>query len=177
LFKLGNNHTDLYSNLLTVVGGDPFWEQYLASVISKDHLPFSIHLAVTVEPFLRFMLEGRKTVESRFSSNRCAPYGRVEKGDVILLKRAGGPIVGICQVTNRWFYQLDPSSWQSIKEKFTKALCAESPNFWEEREGASYATLMRIYHVRRVKPIKFEKRDRRGWVVLSEALAQQQLRV
>lgn len=128
-----------------------------------------------MEPFLQFMLDGSKTVESRFSAIRCAPYGRVEKGDVILLKRTGGPIVGLCQVTNRWFYQLDRASWQIIKDKFTKALCAEYPGFWKERESASFATLMRVHHIRAVAPIRFEKRDRRGWVVLCEASDQRQL--
>jgi hypothetical protein len=160
----------LVADLLEAVSGDLFWEDYLRRIVSNGQAPYSLHLAVMVEPFLQFVLSGRKTVESRFSVNRCAPYGHVEKGDVILLKRTGGPIVGLCQVSNRWFYQLDPGSWNIIREKFTKALCADSADFWRERERASFATLMRVHHVRQISPVKVEKRDRRGWVVLRRAI-------
>src|SRR4029077_16030744 len=47
------------------------------------------------QPFLSLVLNGPKTVESRFSRNRCAPFGEVEGGDIILLKEVSGPIRGI----------------------------------------------------------------------------------
>lgn len=157
-----------FSELLAEVEGDVFWKDYLTRMVNDECLPLSLHLAVMVEPFLQLMLEGKKTIESRFSANRCAPYGRVQPGDVILLKRTGGPIVGLCRVSNRWFYELDPKSRETIKEKFARAMCAESPKFWKEREKASYATLMRVNRVHPINPIRFQKRDRRGWVVLKE---------
>lgn len=166
---------DLIADLLRAVSGDPFWEKYLGRIISDNSAPYSLHLAIMVEPFLQFVLSGRKTIESRFSVHRCAPYGYVEKGDVILLKRTGGPIVGLCQVSHRWLYQLDPESWNFIREKFTEALCANSSDFWKERERALFATLMRVCHVRPIIPIKFEKRDRRGWVVLHRPVIQTNL--
>ena len=43
---------------------------------------------------------------------------------------------------------------------------AQDPEFWEHRRAASYATLMSIDHVLALKPIEWEKRDRRGWVVV-----------
>lgn len=156
----------LINDLLKGVKTDPFWEGYLGQLNTGGPLPFSIHLAVMVEPYLRFILDGSKTVESRFSVHRIAPYERVEIGDVILLKRTGGPIVGICQVSQRWFYKLDPHSWQTIKQNFTQALCAQDPSFWKQRKSASFATLMRVKHVRSISPITISKRDRRGWVIV-----------
>ncbi|WP_392530074.1 hypothetical protein [Nostoc sp. C117] len=114
-------------------------------------------------------------MESRFSTRKFAPYNRVDKGDVVLLKQSSGPIVGLCQVNYVWFYQLDPASWQTIKEDFATAICAQDPDFWKEREAATFATLMRIQHVKPIEPIKFVKRDRRGWVVLHESSSQLQL--
>lgn len=125
-----------------------------------------IHLAVFVEPFLGYVLDGSKSVESRFSVNRCAPYGRVHRGDVLLLKRAGGGVVGIARVVTVWFYHLDEASWSMIRETFSAALRAQDPDFWEKRRNATCATLMRIDRVLAFKPIRWEKRDRRGWVVL-----------
>src|SRR5271169_6453922 len=72
-----------------------------------DLPPCAIHLAVFIEPFLGYVLDGTKTVESRFSINRCAPFGKVSQGDVLLLKRAGGPVVGITRVLAVWSYHLD----------------------------------------------------------------------
>lgn len=157
--------------------GDHFWQNYLAQSIGKHGEPchVTLHLAVLVEPYLQFILDGQKTIESRFSSRRCAPYERVSRGDVVLLKRVSGPIVGICQVADAWFYKLDPQSWRGIREEFARALCAQDPTFWETRQSASYATLMRVARVRPIEPIDCAKRDRRGWVVIQRP--QDQLRL
>jgi len=165
----------LVNEVSVAVQGDSFWKDYLNQLTSPTSAPFALHLAVLVEPYLQFILEGKKTVESRFSTRRFAPYNRVEKGDVVLLKQSSGPIIGICQVAYVWFYQLDPESWQTIKKEFAEALCAQDPSFWNAREAATFATLMQIRHVKSISPIKFAKRDRRGWVVLHESSGQLQL--
>lgn len=165
----------MIDQLKSAVHGDSFWESYLEQLSSLGTAPFTLHLAILVEPYLQFILDGKKTVESRFSTRKFAPYNRVDKGDVVLLKKSSGPIVGLCQVNYVWFYQLDPESWRTIREDFAVAICAQDPDFWKEREAATFATLMRIQHVKSIDPIKFVKRDRRGWVVLHENSGQIQL--
>ena len=172
---IDGNLLPLVNQLRSAVQGDQFWESYLERLNSPNSVPFALHSAILVEPYLQFILDGKKTVESRFSTRRFAPYNRVDKGDVVLLKQSSGPIVGVCQVACAWFYQLDPESWQTIREDFAADLCAQDPDFWKEREAASFATLMRIRHVKSIEPIKFAKRDRRGWVVLHESSGQLQL--
>jgi hypothetical protein len=161
--------TFLANNLVPAVQGNKFWEENINQVLGQTFSPFALHLAVFMEPFLQYVLDGTKKVESRFSSVRCAPYNSVNAGDIILLKKTGGPVVGLCKVTSVWFYKLDGNSLQDIREKYAKALCANDPGFWEHRKGAAFATIMRIKHVHRVDPFKIEKRDRRGWVVLRAA--------
>lgn len=151
----------LVDQVAEAMGGDPYWGRRFA-----EH-QFTIHLAIFVEPFLQYVLDGKKTVESRFSVNRCAPYRRVHPGDAIVLKRSGGPVVAICEVTQAWDYELDLTSWQEIRVQFTNALCAQDPSFWTDRKDASYATLLRIDHVTPLVPLVCAKQDRRGWVVLS----------
>ena len=138
-----------------------FWRERF---VSQDA---AIHLAVLAEPYLQYILDGQKTIESRFSANRCAPYQQVKEGDVILLKRSGGPVVGLCEVSKVWYYELESASWQEIKMSFAKALCAQDPAFWKDRESASFATLMQIQYVTSIEPVTCRKRDRRGWVVLT----------
>lgn len=126
----------------------------------------TVHLAVFTEPYLSYLLDGLKTVESRFSVNRCAPYQQVKTGDVLLIKRAGGPVEAMCEVGAVWFYELQDDAWTIIREKFTKALCADDPSFWTDRSEAAYATLLTVKKLRKIDPVRCEKRDRRGWVVL-----------
>ena len=161
-----NGQSLLVGDLRAAVRDDPFWSDYLNEFISHGSASFSIHVAVLIQPYLQFILNGQKTVESRFSTRRFAPYRRVRRGDVVLLKESGGPIVGLCQILSAWFYELDPDSWKTIRKDFTRALCAQDPAFWKEREKATFATLMRIQHVKEVSPIRYTKRDRRGWVIL-----------
>jgi hypothetical protein len=121
------------------------------------------------EPYLRFILEGKKTIETRFAKRPCPPFERVRKHDVIMLKRTPGDVVGIYVVEAVWFYRLDPKSLAFIKAKFGPAICPADPSFWKERKDASVATLILIDKVTPVEPFKIEKRDRRGWVVFNGA--------
>lgn len=159
---------NIIRQLADSVKNDSFWSTYLSSLENEDKPLFSIHLGVFVEPFLHYILDGRKTMETRFSVVRCAPFERAESGDVVLLKKSGGDVVGICQIRSARFYKLEKKSWDEIKT-FARDICAEDPEFWEQRKRASYATLMRIHNVKIINPITVKKRDRRGWVVLREA--------
>jgi hypothetical protein len=155
---------------------DSYWSKYLSNLSNPElkSLTSSIHLAIFVEPFLQFLLDGKKTIESRFSINRCAPFDKVSKGDLLLIKKSGGPIVAICTVKDRWYYRLNPNSWNEIRQ-YQEALCATDPGFWEERQDASFATLIQIANITKIFPIDFEKKDRRGWVVISDKTNQYSL--
>lgn len=138
----------------------------LRKEVQECKLRKGVHLAIFVEPFLQYIIDGKKTVESRFSVNRIAPFNKIFRGDIIFLKKSGGPIVGFCFVEDVWFYQLKPSTWKDIRKNFEAALCAQDPLFWESRKHASYATLIKLGEFQTLPPIKFKKKDRRGWVVL-----------
>lgn len=159
--------TEPFQRLQSAVATDEFWRSYLTPLTEPGgKAPFSVHLAVLRQPYLDYVLEGTKTIESRFSAIRCAPYKRVMKGDVLLLKASGGSVVGLCLVGHVWFYQLDPASWRDIRRAFTEQLCAQDPEFWQEREHTSFATLMEVKRAASIAPMSWKKRDRRGWVVL-----------
>jgi hypothetical protein len=140
---------------------NPFWAEVLGP---RNQDNFNLHLAIFREPYLRFILEGRKTVETRFAKCACSPYGRVADGDVLVLKRSGGPVMAICIVQKVWFYRLASDSLDQIRQKFGKAICPAADSFWKERKDAAYATLILIGHVTPVQDVEIKKRDRRGWV-------------
>jgi hypothetical protein len=143
--------------------------------VCPDHrTDAGLHLAVVLEPYLGFILDGSKQIESRFSRNGCAPFERVAGGDLILLKRSSGPVVGFCRVSEVWDYRLTPGSLGSIRDRFGAAIRPQA-GFWEQRHDAAYATLMQISDVRPLPDLAIPKRDRRGWVVLREGRVAQLL--
>jgi hypothetical protein len=150
------------------VRGDPKWARLWSELWGGAEKAPTLHLAIFVEPYLTYILEGRKTIESRFSSRRTAPFGRVAPDDVLMLKVSGGPVVGLCRVRKVWFYELDPHSWQEIRDRFAEPLCATDNSFWAERKSAEYATLLQVGDIRSIPPLEIPKRDRRGWVVLEK---------
>jgi hypothetical protein len=84
---------------------------------------------------------------------------------VLLLKGVGEPITGVGYVSDVWFYELGDGKLDAIKRDFAEDLQIEDPNMWRKYENASYATLIRLSHVRRIDPINYPKRDRRAWIV------------
>src|SRR5437762_3014223 len=91
-----------------------YWQRRFTD--SDPNVP-TMHLGVFAEPFLQFVLDGSKTIESRFSVNRRAPYGAVRTGDMLLLKRPAGPVVAVAEVAQVWYYELDPGAWATIRTK------------------------------------------------------------
>ena len=153
---------------------DPRWMEVMQPLFDEGHDYVGIHIAILVEPYLQFILDGTKTVESRFSRNGCAPFERVSSGDVVLLKRQSGPIVGACAVTDVWNYRLTPTTLDHIRVRFGSAIQPQN-DFWEDRAEAGFATLMGVTDVRRLPEVEIPKRDRRGWVVLRDARVPQLL--
>jgi predicted transcriptional regulator len=126
--------------------------------------PFiGIHLAVMVEPFLTYILEGKKTIESRFSKPLIAPFERIAVGDLVLLK--AGPLVGSFRASSVECIKLTSRVLKELQRDRSEAICADD-EFWAAREGKSYATLVGISDVRPLTPVRVSKSDRRGWLVL-----------
>ncbi|MEI9941989.1 MAG: hypothetical protein WDO69_32650 [Pseudomonadota bacterium] len=162
LMELGAWTTTAVRHIRQELRADPSWTELLTATPSSR----SVHLAVFVEPFLSYVLDGVKTIESRFSKNQCAPFKRIQAGDIVLLKAASGPVRGICQVAKTWFFDLRSVPLLSVRERFGEAICATDDEFWDARVNAEYATLLKLQRIRALEPLVCPKRDRRGWVVL-----------
>jgi hypothetical protein len=136
--------------------------------LSQAAAPLStvgLHLAIFAEPFMSLVLEGRKTVEARFSRNRRAPFGQVGEGDIILIKKVAGPICGLTLVKNAWFFDLAAEPLDRIKQKYGYAMCVDN-EFWSARPAVAFATIIELAETTLIAPLICEKRDRRGWVSL-----------
>jgi len=166
--------SQILRKLKSNLDSDSHWGSYFNDD-ALPHLPRGIHVAIFVEPYLGLVLDGTKTIESRFSLKRITPYHHVERGDVILLKASGGPIVGISQVAKAWFFELTPSTWTRIKKDFSTGICPMGPDFWKQRSNAAFASLFHLSNVKPLEPLAFPKRDRRGWVTFQRKPIQRAL--
>lgn len=126
-----------------------------------------LHLAIFVEPYLQLILDGVKTVESRFSAVKCAPFGVVSKGDVLLLKRSGGPIVGVSEVKGCLYFDSRSRPKPDMARQFAASVCIAEHVLWKKLRDANYATLLQIGKAVTIDPMLCRKKDRRGWVVLT----------
>lgn len=123
-----------------------------------------MHLAVMVEPYLTAIMDGRKTIESRFGVHRNAPYKGIDKGDLIVFKRSGGPVVGIAWARSASYYQISEGVLDKLRREFASRLFALDDEFWTARAEKQFATLIEITDALAVEPFPVSKRDRRGWV-------------
>lgn len=153
-----------YDDLLEQVDGHDFWLSYLTDATHPTSR-IGIHLAIFAEPFLSMVLSGEKTIESRFSRNRCAPYGQIGDGDIILVKEVSGPICGITLARRTWCYDLISEPIENIRQRFGDGIRADE-EFWRSRSDALYATLIELEAAFPIAPVSCDKRDRRGWVAL-----------
>ncbi len=153
-----------FDHLLERVDSHKFWREYLTDACDPQS-SLGIHLAIFAEPFLSMVISGEKTIESRFSRNRCAPYGEVDDGDIILIKAVSGPICGISLARRAWSYDLANEPIDRIRNRFGAQIGGDD-EFWAARTDALYATLIELESPTGLSPVPCDKRDRRGWVAL-----------
>ena len=146
-----------------------FWSRRI-EVFMKQY-----HLALFTPGYIGLILDGYKTIESRFSIIKCAPYNKVEKGDVVYMKVVGGAIEGIFSVGEVETYtKLKRSDVRHIDNKYRYNIFCD-PTFgqhlgrWNE---CSYATIMHIdKYMKFFKPAFYENKGRSAWKVLEGKLS------
>jgi hypothetical protein len=121
---------------------------------------------VLTEPYYGWVLDGSKTIESRFTLVRCAPWRSVAVGDLVLVKRPARPVGGIFRAGVTTYHELADDTAAQLRDRFARQLRATNDEFWSLRAHARYATLVSVTTPRPVPALAVPKRDRRGWVVL-----------
>ena len=133
------------------------------------------HLAILTPGWIELILDGSKMIESRFTKVRCAPFGKVNAGDIVYLKESGGRVKGMFTVAKVETHEnLNRSGVQAIYERCGMDIFYQSftrffpPEKWLT---AKHATLIYISNpVEFEMPFPFPKRDPRAWVVLDSPL-------
>lgn len=124
------------------------------------------HLAIFSPQAIKEILSGNKTIETRFSQKKIAPFGVVGRGDWIYIKPPGKDIVGRFRVKKVISIEgLDKEDLKEIESKY-----GPDPKLFASHEGAVYGTIIFIGNIEQfiTSPIKIAKSDLRGWMVLEQ---------
>ena len=143
-----------------------FWGPLLAEILC-NRLDNKLHVAIFSEPFLSFLKAGQKTVDTRLSSVRCAPYGHVSSGDLVLVKENSGPITAVTRVSDAEYFATAHHSLDAIRADYGTRILA-GDDFWRSKQYARFASVIHVEQTTEFAPIEFAKTDRRGWVALDD---------
>ncbi len=126
------------------------------------------HLAILKRPYLDAILSGSKTIESRLTKTRRAHFGRVQPGDKLFLKLSSGPVCATAIVERvRYFENLTPKKIGELKDKYNDLICGDD-DYWRSKMDCRFGMLVRLKDVRPIEAVRINKKDWRGWVVLTE---------
>ena len=96
--------------------------QLTASELDKI-LSQKIHLGIFNNLYLPYILNGKKTIESRFSKNKILPYNNITEDDIVFIKESGKSIIGYFTIKKVLFYNLNHTKISDIKKEYNKYLC------------------------------------------------------
>lgn len=126
------------------------------------------HIAILKQPFFDMVLSGEKTIESRWSMVKVAPYKKVSVGDKILLKETGKDVTAIANIKKVQFYELTPEIVEDIRIKYGKQIGTDKFEDWKSTLQKKYCTLIWLDEVTPVAPIKVKRSNGAGWIVLKD---------
>lgn len=112
------------------------------------------------------ILDGSKTIESRFSMNKIAPYNKVNIGDEILLKETGKDVTASAIVKMVKYYELTPEIVEDIRIEYGKEIGIDKFEDWQTTLTKKYCTLIWLKDVKRIEPIKVPRSNGAGWLIL-----------
>lgn len=101
-----------------------------------------LHVAVLHQRYLDAILDGSKTVESRLSRSRIAPFGVVRPGERVLFKASGGGFGAAAIVRRVEFHEaLLPGAVRALRRRVGAEVGAPGA-YWQAKRLARYATLI-----------------------------------
>lgn len=131
-----------------------------------------IHLAILKPNYIRDILAGTKTVESRLTRTMQPPHGKVTPGERLFLKASGGPFMATA-VAGRieTFADLNPANIKRLRKDFGKLIGGDDA-YWDAKCQSRFATLIWLD---RVEPIDvgpaYKVAYMKAWYVLNEAVS------
>jgi ASC-1-like (ASCH) protein len=118
------------------------------------------HVAILAAKWklLEKILDGRKTIESRWYVNRTNPWNNISSGDSVYFKETGKLIEVKAEVEKVLFFdKLNDDKVKEILEKYGKRIRISILDS-EFYSGKNYCILIFLKNVKRVKPFQIDKK-------------------
>jgi ASC-1-like (ASCH) protein len=126
------------------------------------------HLAILKKPYLDAILDGRKTIESRFYHTNQKWLAQVSTGDKLFLKASSGPVMATATVAAvKHFDNLTARQISELKSQYNQHILGDE-QYWREKMNAPFGILVWLKDVRGITPRFIRKADWRAWVVLTQ---------
>lgn len=126
------------------------------------------HIAILRQPFYDMVISGTKTIESRWSMNRCAPFNKIKVGDIIYIKQTGKPVTAKAVAKKVKFYNLTPEIVEEIRVKYGKFIGTDKFEDWQNTLNKKYCTLIWLTKVEKISPIDVPRSNGAGWIILKD---------
>ncbi|MBA7590280.1 hypothetical protein ES708_32393 [subsurface metagenome] len=127
------------------------------------------HLVILKKPYVDAILDGRKTIESRFTKIKRAPFGQVSVGDKLFLKISSGPVCATAEVAAvKNFENLTSQKISELRQQYNRQILA-GDDYWESKSDSRFGFLIWLGAVKPMEPVYVKKKDWRAWVVLTKS--------
>ncbi len=135
------------------------------------------HLAILTPGWIELIFDGSKTIESRFTKVRCAPFGKVNTGDIVYMKESGGLVKGMFTVAkvetfeNLTEGQICDLFYKEYREQIFSSLSASMQRPPDKWLTAKHATLIHVSEpIEFDNPFAYRQKGRSAWLVLDAPL-------
>jgi ASC-1-like (ASCH) protein len=134
------------------------------------------HVAILKDAPLEKILNGRKTIESRWLANKSAPWGRVAAGDTVFFKRSGGDVEARARVNDvRQYENVDDHLASAIIKTHGTALAIDENSLgqWHNR-AKTRCCLLFLDDITHIEPFPIDKEGfgaMSAWLCLRDGIA------
>ena len=106
------------------------------------------HIAILKHNYLKLVLAGIKTVESRLTYNAIAPWQQIKPDERIFFKQSGGPFRATAVVEHVDFFDhLTPAKLRKLYDRFNDAVCGSKDYWFVTKATARHATFVTLRDV------------------------------
>lgn len=136
----------------------------------RKHIVILAKKCFGIKSIYNMVISGQKTIESRWSMHKIAPYHKVNIGDVLLLKEMGSPITAKAIVSDVKFYELTPEIVDELRIKYGKQIGTDKKENWENIYYKKYGTLIWLKNVEEIATLQVPRSNGSAWIIPKEKI-------
>lgn len=132
------------------------------------------HIAImsTSPPYITWILDGKKTIESRFYVNRTAPWDKVFHNDMIYFKESGGEVVAKARAKDvQQYSNLNEEKFNEIVAKYGDEMMLQDITYSDYYKKKNYVILITLENPQKIESFDIDKSgfgNAAGWLVVDD---------